>query len=268
MDSLMLGITVVSVVVAATAAAIAWRVTRAERARSAARVAALAAAAGVEAARAHAVPDAPAAVHPVADAPAELPSTLHEFMPARKLAPHAAAPARDDAVGAPVATGAMFGAPIADSGSGHRQHGLLAAAAVVAVLIGGGSLIMFVSGRAPAATAATAQVPLELVALSHARIDGQLAVSGLVRNPAAGRGVDGLEAHVRVFDAAGIMIATRSAPVDAPAVAAGQDVPFTVTLGEATTAARYRVSFASRGTMLAHVDKRTNLPAAVTAEAR
>jgi hypothetical protein len=136
------------------------------------------------------------------------------------------------------------------------------------VLVGGASLVMLVSGRAPAATADTAQVPLELVALSHARIDGQLAVSGLVRNPATGRGVELLEAHVRVFDAAGIMIATRSAPVDVPAVAPGQDAPFTVTLGEATTAARYRVSFASRGTMLAHVDRRTNLPAAVTAEAR
>lgn len=227
MDSLMLGITVVSVVVAVAASAIAWRVTRAERERSAARVAALAAAAGV-----------------------------------------GAAPTRVEVAGSPATAGTMFGAPIADSGSGHRQHGLLAAAAVVAVLVGAGSLVMLVSGRAPAGTAATAQVPLELVALSHARIDGQLAVSGLVRNPAAGRGVEQLEAHVRVFDAAGIMIATRSAPVDVPAVAPGQDAPFTVTLGEATTAARYRVSFASRGTMLAHVDRRTNLPAAVTAEAR
>ena len=231
MDSLMLGITVVSVVVATTASAMAWRATRAERERSAARVAALAAAAGVGAVR-------------------------------------APAPEEVAVASGPVTSGAMFGAPTADSGSGSRQHGLLAAAAVVAVVVGGGALVMLVSGRAPAATAVTAQVPLELVALGHSRIDGQLAVSGLVRNPPAGRSVEQLEAHVRVFDAAGIMIATRSAPVEVPAVAPGQDAPFTVTLGEATTAARYRVSFASRGTMLAHVDRRTNLPAAVTAEAR
>ena len=38
--------------------------------------------------------------------------------------------------------------------------------------------------------------------------------------------------------------------------------------GDTSTAARYRVSFASGGTMLAHVDRRTNLPAVVTADAR
>jgi len=239
MDSLMLGITVVSVVVAATASAIAWRVTRAERQRRAARVAALTVAAGLDTARTQPTSEPEAAAWPAA------PSALDEF------------PASP-----------MFGAPVADSGSGSRQHGLLAAAAVAFVLVGGGSLVMLVSGRSAAAPATAAGVPLELVALTHARTDGQLAVSGLVRNPATATGVDELEAHVRVFDATGIMIATRSAPVDVPAVAPGQDTPFTVVVGEATTAARYRVSFASRGTMLAHVDRRTNLPAAVTADAR
>ena len=42
--------------------------------------------------------------------------------------------------------------------------GLLAPAAVVAVLVGGGSLVMFVSGRTPGTVAATAPAPLELVA--------------------------------------------------------------------------------------------------------
>ena len=43
-----------------------------------------------------------------------------------------------------------------------------------------------------------------------------------------------------------------------------------VALGEATTAARYRVSFRTAGTMRPHVDQRTNPPASVdrTAEAR
>ncbi len=239
MDTLMLGITMVSLVVAAAAAAVAWRVTRAERQRSAARVAALAIAAGIDTARAQ------PATEPEADAWPAAPSGLEEFP---------AAP--------------MFGAPVTDSGSGSRQHGLLAAAAVAFVLVGGGSLVMLVSGRSADAPATAAGVPLELVALTHARTDGQLSVSGLVRNPATAAGVEQLEAHVRVFDAAGIMIVTRSAPVDMPAVAPGQDAPFTVVVGEATTAARYRVSFASRGTMLAHIDRRTNLPAAVTADAR
>lgn len=253
MDTLMLVITGVSVLIAATASFMAWRATDAERRRTAARVAALAAAAEVTAEKARLREHAPAVV--------EANDGLHEFMPAREaVAEPLAAPA--------ASPGALFGAPVADSGSGGRQHGLLAAAAVVFVLVGGGSLALFVSGRAPSVTNAPAGVPLELVALSHARPEGQLAISGLVHNPAGGNIVAQLEAHVRVFDAAGILIATRSAPVDAAALAPDADAPFTVTFGEASTAARYRVSFASRGTMLAHVDRRTNLPAAVTADAR
>jgi hypothetical protein len=251
MDMLMLVITGVSVLIAVAASVVAWRATDAERRRSAARVAALAAAADVATERARLRERAPEAV--------DLPDDLHEFMPARAAEPPAVAAA---------STGALLGTPVADSGSGGRQHGLLAAAAIVFLLVGGGSLVLFVSGRAPSATTAASAVPLELLALTHARPDGQLAISGLVRNPAEGAAVEQLDAHVRVFDAAGILIATRSAPVDVAALAPGADAPFTVTFGEASTAARYRVSFASRGTMLAHVDRRTNLPAAVTADAR
>lgn len=251
MDMLMLVITGVSVLIAVAASVVAWRATDAERRRSAARVAALAAAADVTAERARLRERAPEAV--------DQPDDLHEFMPARAAEPPAIATA---------STGALFGTPVTDSGSGGRQHGLLAVAAVVFLLVGGGSLVLFVSGRTPSATTAAAGVPLELLALTHARPDGQLAISGLVHNPSDGIVVEQLDAHVRVFDAAGILIATRSAPVDVAALAPGADAPFTVTFGEASTAARYRVSFASRGTMLAHVDRRTNLPAAVTADAR
>lgn len=253
MDTLMLVITGVSVLIAVAASVVAWRATEAERRRSAARVAALATAADVATERAR--------LRERAAEPVDLPDDLHEFTPARPATagPHATSAA---------STGALLGTPVADSGSGRRQHRLLAAAAMVFLLVGGGSLVLFLSGRAPSATTATAGVPLELRALSHARPDGQLAISGLVHNPAGGRVVEQLDAHVRVFDAAGILIATRSAPVDVAALAPGADAPFTVTFGEASTAARYRVSFASRGTMLAHVDRRTNLPAAVTADAR
>jgi hypothetical protein len=89
-------------------------------------------------------------------------------------------------------------------------------------------------------------------------------------NPTAGRAVDKLEAEVRVFDPAGILIATRTALVDYLELAPGQESPFVVALGEATTAARYRVSFRTAGTMRPHVDQRINTPASVdrTAEAR
>jgi hypothetical protein len=122
--------------------------------------------------------------------------------------------------------------------------------------------VSFVSGRRPAA-ASSAVAPLELVALAHNRASGVLTVSGLVRNPASGTPVNELEAEVRVFDPAGILIATRTSHVDQLALAPGQESPFVVTLGEATTAARYRVSFRTAGTMRPHVDQRTNAPASV-----
>jgi hypothetical protein len=234
MDTVLLGITAVSLVIAGVSAMIAWRVVRADRQRTAARVAALAAAAGLR--------DMPApAASPVAPAVVET---------------------------ALVDDGAIFSRPTVDSGSAGRQLRLLTAAAVVALVAVGGAGAMFVSGRTPGVSRPTARTPVELVALSHARTDGVLAVSGIVRNPAGGAALEHIDAQVRVFDAAGIMISTRSARLDVPRLAPGQDAPFVITVGEAATAARYRVSFTIDGTMLPHVDRRTNSPAAVTADAR
>lgn len=241
MDTLMPVITAVSLLAAIVSTAVAVRVTRDERRRRAARVAALAAAAGL---------------HERRLAEPEVPSGLHEFVPAREA---------DSADGAHPS---IFTAPVADSGSGGRQHRLLqAAAAVFAVIVAGSALTLVLGGRT-STTAAPAGPPLELVTLGHQRTDAGLTVSGEVRNPDAGTGVSDLQAEVRVFDAAGILIASQTAPVDTRALAPGQSSPFSIPVGSATTAARYRVSFSSAGTMLPHVDRRTNLPAAVTADAR
>jgi hypothetical protein len=255
MDTLLLGITTVSLVIAGVSATIAWRVVRADRLRTAARVAGLAAAAGVR--------TVPAATPPAPDP--TVPEGLHEFLPA---AGQAAAEPTSAAESVLVSGGAIFSRPAVDSGSAGRQFRLLTAAAIVGLLAIGGAGVMFLSGRTPGAGRPTARIPLELVAMSHARTDGVLSVSGLVRNPAGGGTIERVDAQVRVFDAAGIMIATRSVRLDLPSLAPGQDAPFVVTLGEVSTAARYRVSFTTDGTMLPHVDRRTNLPAAVTADAR
>jgi len=257
MDSLMLAITTVSVVVALVSAGTAWRVVDRDRRRRAARVAALAAAAGVDPARRMGVGAGSApAVTEVPPATA-VPDGLHEFMPAR-----------DKAAEPPVPAVPMFARPVADSGSGNRQHRLLAAAAVAGVLAIGAAGVLLVSGRGPGATEASVRPPLELLALGHARADGQLTVSGVVRNPAASGEVRQVLAEVRVFDAAGLLISSKRVAIDLPALAPGHESPFAVTLGEASTAARYRVSFSSEGSMLSHVDRRSNLPAAVTADAR
>lgn len=253
MDTLMPVITALSLLAAVVSTAIAIRVTRDDRRRRAARVAALAAAAGLHERRTT-----------PAEAPADIPSGLHEFMPARE----ADAPAHAPLVAAPMHA-PLFSAPVADSGSGGRQHRLLlAAAAVFGVVVLGGVATLVVSGRTPAVTAAARRPPLELITLGHQRTDAGLAVTGEVRNPDGSSGVADVQAEVRVFDAAGILIATQQALVDVPSLAPGQTAPFTIAVGGAATAARYRVSFSSAGTLLPHVDRRTNLPAAVTADAR
>jgi hypothetical protein len=245
MDTMLLVVTVASLVVAAASASVAWRVTRAERHRQAARVAALATAAGV--------------TRPLAGAPAlafvETPATVA-----------AASPDISDAVGVAGVAGGLFGSPSIVTGSAGRQQWLMGAAGVFAAVVVAFAGIGFLGSRAVGTVTAPQRLPLELVALSHNRAEGALAVAGLVRNPDGGAQVDELEAEVRVFDAAGILIATRSARV--ALVEPGQEASFAVSLGEIATAARYRVSFHAAGAIVPHVDRRTNLPSAVTAEAR
>lgn len=261
MDTLLVVITGLSVVAAVVSLTIAWRVVQADRRRTAARIAALAAAAGVDARSG--IETEPLAADRVRD----LPSGLQEFMPVTPASASAASSLAVEADAAATA-GAIFTRPAVDSGSSGRQHGLVFAAAAFAVVIVAGAGVLFVSGRTPGAAPAPPRTPLELVTLGHARTDGQLAVQGVVRNPAQGAPVDRVDAEVRVFDAAGLVIATRAARIEPGPIAPGHDAPFSVTLGEVPAAARYRVSFTSDGSMLPHVDRRTNLPAAVTAEAR
>ncbi len=168
----------------------------------------------------------------------------------------------------PVAEAEYFAPRVAASGSGARQQWLLGAVGVVAAVVIGFVGLGVLGSRAGTTATAPQPLPLELLALSHDRADGALAVAGLIRNPASGGQVQNLAAEVRVFDAAGILIGTRSAPVEGATLAPGQEATFTVSLGELVTAARYRVSFQAAGNALPHVDRRTNQPAAVTAEVR
>jgi uncharacterized membrane protein len=246
MDTMLLVVTVVALTVAAVSTTVAWQVTQADRRRRAGRIAALAAAAGVP--DVAVVPDpSPLVETPIADAPAV---ALPE--------------------GGVALADRFLAADTSGSGSAGRQQWLLGGATFVAALVLSIGVVSLVNARRPAAAEAATPAPLELVALAHNRAAGVLTVSGLVRNPAAGRAVDKLEAEVRVFDPAGILIATRTALVDYLELAPGQESPFVVALGEAATAARYRVSFRTAGTMRPHVDQRTNAPASVdrTAEAR
>lgn len=241
MNTMLLVLTVVSLVVAAVSSTIAWRLTQADKRRRSARIEALVAAAG-----------------------------LAEAGPAREEIDEVVRPAVTPAPGEVVIPDRFLSPATAGSGSDRRHHRLLAAAGAVAAIVVVIAAASFVGSRGPSAAHAETAAPLELLALAHERVDGQLTVTGLVRNPAAGTRVDQLEAEVRVFDPAGIMVATRSAQIGALELGPGQESAFNVGLGESATAARYRVSFRAAGTLRPHVDHRTNAPASVdrTAVAR
>jgi hypothetical protein len=114
--------------------------------------------------------------------------------------------------------------------------------------------------RATTAVAMGPNAPLELMSLSHARQNQKLAVSGLVRNPVAGKPVERLSAVVFLFDKTGTFVASSRAHVDFLRLGAGDETPFVVSLDAPPTVARYRVSFRTDEGIVPHIDKRSTSP--------
>jgi hypothetical protein len=218
----LLAVTFSSMLLAAVMSVIAWRIAGAERRRSDARIAALAAA----------IHDAP---WPPTVAPA-----LDRFEHAQER----------------VVGHAPFIPPVPQP----RSPLLAVFAAAVVVLGVGATLGMPASPRFRAATqavqAATASLPLELVALGHERVGDTLTVRGVVRNPMSGTGIDRLNAVVALFTADGGLLTTGRADVEAAVLRPGSESAFTVTIPGVGNAGRYRVSFRSDDHLVPHLDRR------------
>ncbi len=262
MDILLLGITVVSLVVAFVMSTTAWRLMRDEKQRSAARIAALSAAAfdpsgPVEVADAIApAPQAQPVVvnRPVVKAP---------WTPARAIVetPIVRAPE-------PVAVHAsgFLGVSEVARENGSRQKSLAIAAMALFVVLCGGLVWMMSRPEGTSAVAVGPNAPLELVSLSHARQNQKLAVSGLVRNPAAGQPVERLSAVVFLFDRVGTFVTSAKANVDFLRLGAGDETPFVVSIDAPATVARYRVSFRTDDGVVPHIDRRGESPAPAAGE--
>lgn len=282
MEMLLLGITVISLSVALVMSMSAWRLSREEKRRSAARVAALSIAAASDApvaqavspdnaigfqARPAAVPEkprmrAPWAPAPVAaDAPAR--SIVMTPPPVPELPLNTASGARTLSH----ASG-FLGAEVepAPQASGGRQRSLAVAAAVLFVGLLGGLVWMMSNPRGTSAVAVGPNSPLELVSLRHDRKNDKLAVSGLVRNPAAGHPVEHLSAVVFLFDKQGAFVTSAKADVDFLKLGAGDESPFVVSLDAPPTVSRYRVSFRTSDGIVPHVDRRGASPVATEGE--
>lgn len=231
MDTTLIGVTLLSLAMAAALSVIVWRLLRDERARSEARVTALAALASEPAAR------------DTAD------------LPLRQ---------------APPTVGAMFAEPEQASPWGQRfavmaALGLIVASAVLFTLAASGAKA---SARAVApADAAQATVPaagLELLSLRDARQADTLTITGLVHNPRGGSPLSRVTVTAYTFDEKGSFLASGRALIDVTAFAPGDESPFVVTVPVTGMVARYRIGFrAEDGSVIAHVDKRQHAPIAV-----
>ena len=267
MDILLLGITVVSLIVAFVMSMAAMRLMRDEKQRSAARIAALSVAAkseepikpavSVEAKVERPAPKAPWSAPKIVPAPiavaavaSELPLNQPKIQPERYSTPEARI---SHASG-------FLGASEVQREEGGRQKTLAFAATFLFVVLSGGLVWMMAGPRGTTAQAMGPNSPLELVSLSHQRQDKKLAVSGLVRNPMTGKPIEKLSAVVFLFDRTGTFVTSSRANVDFLKLGAGDESPFVVSLDAPPTVARYRVSFRTDEGIVPHIDRRGAAP--------
>ena len=144
----------------------------------------------------------------------------------------------------------------ADGGRRLLLAVVLGAAAVVTI---GGSVVAIAerSARQPdAASAAADSPPLELLALVPEREGGRIAIRGVVRNPRQNAGIRDLSAVVFLFGRDGAYLGASRAAIVETLLAPGEESPFEILLPSNSPVDRYRVSFRSGTTVLAHVDRR------------
>jgi hypothetical protein len=288
MEIVLSAVTVISLLVAFIMSAAAWRLSREERVRSSARVAALSAASG-EAETSQRRPSSAASTtkshtDPVAvgESRAAAPwaaarvstfastgrasgtprvSTARESRLDARTGELILRGAADEFPAEPVTRlgDGFLGSAISPPPSSGRQRSLAVAATILFVAVVSGGYWTVYGGPSSDATATAATVgsaPLELVSLRHERRGGRLALTGLVRNPAAGAAVEKLSAVVFLFDQQGAFISSARADVDFLTLAPGDESPFVISVEAPGTVARYRVSFRNDRGIVPHVDRR------------
>jgi hypothetical protein len=259
---------------------VAAKVSREERRRSSARIAALSAAAGIAPPVAAADEEprrAPWASRPRSGQanPAAARAIGFDMRDARDV--RASAPAEIMApppvpeIGAielPLQHGFLNG-PSTPRASSGGQRFLALAAAMLFVVLATGFIWQWSNSKASTASAAVVTTePLELLSLRHDRQSSKLSVSGLVRNPVAGKAVEHLSAVVFLFDGQGTFVTSAKAPVDFVKLSSGDESPFVVTLDAPASVARYRVSFRTDEGIMPHIDRRGEAPIASNEEVR
>jgi hypothetical protein len=166
-------------------------------------------------------------------------------------------------------TADLFASATADPAREHPMRRLLAPGIGVAIV--GLALTSVYLWNRPAATVqaggalqtAEAARPLELVTLRHQRQGDTLVITGLVRNPPDAAAITGLVAVAFAFDKQGTFLMSGRSVLDFPQLKAGEESPFSITIPQAGSVGRYRVSFRTDVGIVPHVDRRSGAPAAV-----
>jgi hypothetical protein len=166
-------------------------------------------------------------------------------------------------------TADLFASATADPAREHPMRRLLAPAIGVAIV--GLALTSVYLWNRPAATVqaggalqtAEAARPLELVTLRHQRQGDTLVITGLVRNPPDAAAITGLVAVAFAFDKQGTFLMSGRSVLDFPQLKAGEESPFSITIPQAGSVGRYRVSFRTDVGIVPHVDRRSGAPASV-----
>ena len=111
--------------------------------------------------------------------------------------------------------------------------------------------------------------PIELLSLRHGTdTGGAFTVTGLVQNPLTGQAVRKVTAVVYLFDREGTYFASGKAALEFAVLQPGDESPFVVHVPNVSRVSRYRVGFRSEeGGIVAHVDRRGQLPGGTTGDA-
>jgi hypothetical protein len=258
-------VTLSSMVLAAIMSVIAWRLAAQERRRAEARIAALSA-------EIHA-PSALLAASSAQRSALRRADGGARAEPPRLTAVPQPRPARSDddlplRAGEPNRGGADLFAS-AQRQPSRRRFAVVAAlvSAIVGVLSVAGLLRSGDSSSAPVRAvqpatgdnriaAASPPAPLELVALGHERDGERLIVRGVIRNGSVGEPLDQVTAVVFAFRADGGFVTSARAALDAGSLRSAGEAAFVVTVPDAASAGRYRVSFRSGDRIVPHVDRR------------
>ena len=234
MDIVLVSMTALSLILAIAMGVVLFTVLREDRQRSDARVAALAAASAR-----HDLPLAPRATESRRE-PDPIVRTSHE----------------------------LFAVSTDPSPWGRR----LGVALALALVFGVAAYIAVPARSAhPAAASAAAppSLPLELLTLNHTQQPSGLTISGTVYNPRGGAPVSQVFAAVVLFGPDGNFLTSARAPLDFRTLRPGEESPFVITVPVAAEVARYRVGFrGADGSVIAHVDRRADAPAAQSARSR